>query len=87
MNPLDVFPSSRTLEVERPASTPADPPMVLTIDQAAERLCISRSLMFALVKAGEVETIRIGRLHRIPYDALLAYVESLRKPRKPHQVA
>jgi excisionase family DNA binding protein len=60
--------------------TPQVPPLrlVLTIEEAAERLGIGRTLMYALVSAGEVESVRIGRLRRIPADALTTYVQGLR---------
>jgi len=44
--------------------------LVLTVEEAAERLGIGRTLMYALVTSGEVESVRIGRLRRIPADAL-----------------
>jgi excisionase family DNA binding protein len=52
--------------------------IVLTIEEAAERLGIGRTLMYAPVSAGEVESVRIGRLRRIPTDALDTYVRRLR---------
>jgi excisionase family DNA binding protein len=52
--------------------------LVLTIEEAAERLGIGRTLMYALVSAREVESVRIGRLRRVPTDALDAYVLRLR---------
>jgi excisionase family DNA binding protein len=52
--------------------------LVLTIEEAAERLGIGRTLMYALVSDGEVESVRIGRLRRIPADALVEYVRGLR---------
>jgi excisionase family DNA binding protein len=54
------------------------PRIVLTVEEAAERLGIGRTLMYALVKSGEVESIAIGRLRRIPLDALDDFVERLR---------
>jgi excisionase family DNA binding protein len=36
-------------------------------------------MMYALVASGEVESIRIGRLRRVPTDALTTFVASLRK--------
>ncbi len=54
------------------------PRMVLTVEEAAERLGIGRTLMYALVKSGDVESIAIGRLRRIPLDSLDDFVERLR---------
>lgn len=46
-------------------TTQSTPRIVLTIEEAAECLGIGRTLMYALVTAGEVESVRIGRLRRI----------------------
>ncbi len=54
------------------------PRIVLTVEEAAERLGIGRTLMYALVKSGAVESIAIGRLRRIPPDTLDDFVERLR---------
>lgn len=51
--------------------------IVLTVEQAAKRLNIGRTLMYALVSNGEVESVLIGRLRRIPLDALTRYVARL----------
>jgi excisionase family DNA binding protein len=59
-------------------TTPTRPRIVLTIEEAAECLGIGRTLMYALISAGEVESVRIGRLRRIPIDALERYVAGLR---------
>ncbi|MEV6306085.1 helix-turn-helix domain-containing protein [Actinoplanes sp. NPDC051861] len=54
-------------------------PFVLTIEQAARRLGIGRTLMYALVSSGEIESVTIGRLRRIPAECLTEYVSRLRK--------
>ena len=51
---------------------------VLTVEEAAQRLRIGRTLMYALIAAGDVESVRIGRLRRVPTDALDEYVLRLR---------
>jgi excisionase family DNA binding protein len=51
--------------------------IVLTVEQAAKRLNIGRTLMYELVSSGEVESVHIGRLRRIPLDALSHYVARL----------
>ena len=53
--------------------------LVLTVEEAADRLRIKRTLMYALIAAGEVESVRIGRLRRVPIDALADYVKRLRE--------
>jgi excisionase family DNA binding protein len=53
--------------------------LVLTVEEAADRLGIGRTLMYALITTGEVESVRIGRLRRIPADALEMYVNGLRR--------
>jgi excisionase family DNA binding protein len=50
---------------------------LLTVEQAAERLSIGRTSMFALLKAGDIESVKVGRLRRIPADALDRYVSRL----------
>jgi excisionase family DNA binding protein len=72
MNPLEIFPNAR-----QPDSPPPTP-LVLTVEAAAERLGIGRTLMYALVKSGAVESVCIGRLRRIPADALDTFIRSLR---------
>jgi excisionase family DNA binding protein len=37
---------------------------VLTVEEAAQRLRIGRTLTHALIAAGDVESVRIGRLRR-----------------------
>ena len=52
--------------------------LVLTVEEAAECLGIGRTLMYALITGGQVESVRIGRLRRVPADALERYVSTLR---------
>jgi excisionase family DNA binding protein len=54
-------------------------PLVLTVEQAAKRLGIGRTLMYALVGSGEVESVEIGRLRRIPVECLTDYINRLRE--------
>ena len=48
--------------------------LLLTVEEAADRLGIGRTLAYALVKNGEIESVHIGRLRRIPLAALDRYV-------------
>jgi len=52
-----------------------DPTLVaLTVEEAARRLGVGRTTMYALVASGEVPSVTIGRLRRIPAQALNDYV-------------
>jgi excisionase family DNA binding protein len=61
--------------------------LVLTIEQAARRLGIGRTLMYSLVMSGEVESVMIGRLRRIPVECLAEYVTKLRNAHQTDQAA
>ena len=53
--------------------------IVLTVEEAAHRLGVGRTLMYALVKSGDIESIAIGRLRRVPCEAIDEFVERLRQ--------
>ncbi|WP_035949941.1 helix-turn-helix domain-containing protein [Parafrankia sp. EUN1f] len=52
--------------------------LLLTVDEAAEVLGVSRAKLYQLMKAGAFASVSIGRLRRIPADELSAYVDRLR---------
>lgn len=54
-------------------------PLLLTPEVAAERLSCGRTKIYELLRSGELESVKVGRLRRVPVDALNAYVESLRQ--------
>ncbi|MCM2420204.1 excisionase family DNA-binding protein [Streptomyces sp. RKAG293] len=57
-----------------------DPPLVLlTVEEAARRLRIGRTTCFKLVQVGEIESVTVGRLRRVPIEALPAFVSALRR--------
>lgn len=47
--------------------------VLLTIEEAAEQLGIGRTLMYKLIAHGEIDSIRIGRLRRVPTAAIRDY--------------
>ncbi|MFF7635612.1 helix-turn-helix domain-containing protein [Kitasatospora sp. NPDC008050] len=60
------------------ASCGTDPTLIaLTVEEAARRLGVGRTTMYALVASGEVPSVTIGRLRRIPAQALGEYVAAL----------
>jgi excisionase family DNA binding protein len=53
----------------------ADPTLLaLTVEEAARRLCIGRTTMYALIREGAIQTVSIGHLRRVPVQALRDYV-------------
>ncbi len=61
-----------TVSIER------DDRLLLTVVEAARRLGIGRSLMYELLDAGQIESIHVGRLRKVPVAALGEYVERRR---------
>lgn len=51
--------------------------VLLTIEEAAEKLGIGRTLMCKLIRTGDVDSVLIGRLRRIHVDAVNSYAERL----------
>jgi excisionase family DNA binding protein len=59
-------------------STAAAGPLLLTVEEAARLLGIGRTTAYALVKTGELESIPLGRLRRIPAECVTEYINRLR---------
>jgi excisionase family DNA binding protein len=68
----------------------AEPPephraALLTIRQAAAMLNLGRTTTYALIAAGELEVIHIGRSVRVPRDAVAEFVERRRLAAAPQR--
>jgi excisionase family DNA binding protein len=50
---------------------------LLTLDEVAKRLSISRARVYELINAGELELLHIGRLARVRESDLERYVAGL----------
>ncbi len=51
--------------------------LLLKPEQAAKILAVGRTQVYALIANGDLESVQIGRLRRVPYVACERYVESL----------
>ncbi|GAB3433551.1 helix-turn-helix domain-containing protein [Actinophytocola sediminis] len=51
--------------------------VMLTVEEAAERLRIGRTTAWSLVKSGELRSVSIGRLRRVPASEVQAYAAQL----------
>ena len=63
------------------ASTPTQqdgvPALMLTPEQAADALAISRSGLYALLRCGQLKSVKIGASRRVPAAALERYLAQL----------
>ena len=64
--------ASTRREVVRP-----DGPMLLTVDQVAEKLGISVSKAWQMVSGGEIDSVNVGRTRRVKPEDLERYVAGL----------
>jgi len=55
--------------------------LLLTVEEAARRLRIGRTLVYQLISSGELESVKVGRLRRVPAECLPEYVATLRRTR------
>lgn len=53
--------------------------VLLTVEEAARRLQIGRTVCYRLIGSGELESITVGTLRRVPADAVSAFVARRRK--------
>lgn len=75
-----------SLLVEQDADKPTPPQpqsrtvpdrVLLTVEEAAEQLGVGRTKTYELVKHGEIESVQIGRLRRVPVSAIKDYAARL----------
>ena len=52
-------------------------PLLMTIDQAAEALSLSRSTVQRLINSGLLPSVKVGGSRRIPTSAVSEYVADL----------
>jgi excisionase family DNA binding protein len=51
--------------------------LLLTVEEAADRVGICRSNMFKLIRQGDVQSVKVGRLRRVTPAALEEFVRRL----------
>jgi excisionase family DNA binding protein len=70
-----------TVDALPPKDTDSGHPdgLLLTVEEAAERLRLGRTLVYRLISSGELESVKVGRLRRVPAECLPEYVAALRR--------
>ncbi|MFD9000624.1 helix-turn-helix domain-containing protein [Streptomyces sp. NPDC059582] len=61
--------------------------VLLTVEEAARRLRIGRTVCYRLISSGELESITVGHLRRVPVDAVPEFVTRRRKRQQPTTTA
>jgi excisionase family DNA binding protein len=61
--------------------TPRPPPaeLLVTVEEAARRLALSRTTLYQQIRRGTIPSVRIGHSRRIPVIDLERYVDDLRE--------
>ena len=54
-------------------------PLLLTVEEAARRLSLSRTVLYELVLTHQITSLKIGRSRRIPLDALTDFIDKLKR--------
>ena len=58
-----------------PLAGRSDDKLLISVEEAAQRLDIGRTLFFELIRSGRIRTIRVGRLRKVPIESLRDFVE------------
>jgi excisionase family DNA binding protein len=74
---VELMSDSQRSESPHPPPRPLPERVLLTVEEAAEQLGIGRTLTYKLISNGEIESIRIGRLRRVPTAAVQDYARRL----------
>ena len=61
--------------IHHPITSFQDLPLVMTPAEAAQALGIGRNSIYALLRSGELRSIRVGKLIKIPRTALEEYLQ------------
>lgn len=73
---VQLLASKEPASVPEPRESVAESVM-LTVEEAAERLRIGRTTAWRLVKSGQLRSVLIGRLRRVPASEVHAYAAQL----------
>ncbi len=64
------------------ALRPRSPGGLLSPDQVAERLAVSRSMVYKLARTGELPAVYVGRLPRFAEADILEFIATRRRTRE-----
>ena len=56
---------------------PTIEPQLYSVEEVARRLGIGRTLAFALIQHGHLDSVKIGRRRLVRHDDLVAYIDNI----------
>ena len=65
------------MDITELLNTPSNCPGPLTVGQVAALLQVSEGKVFALLRSGDLESVKLGRCTRVTADAVRRYVDHL----------
>lgn len=74
-----------TAATTEPSNAAIESKLLLTVEEAAQRLGIGRTVMYRLVSSGAVESVTLGRIRRVPRECLTDFVAMLRGTHHDHE--
>ncbi len=63
------------METQETAHVVGEPPLLVTVQQAADLLGVGRNRIYALMATHEIEWLKLGVSRRITRASLYAYIE------------
>ena len=67
------------LQPDEVSSTAQDPPRLLSVNEVAYRLGVSRPKVYQLISKGEIEALVVGRSRKIPVSAMDEFLAKSRE--------
>ena len=54
-----------------------EPRLLLRVDEAGRQLNLGRTVMYELIRSGQLRSVKVGKLRLIPRSALVEFVETI----------
>lgn len=55
----------------------SEPRLLLRVDEAGRQLNLGRTVMYELIRSGQLRSVKVGKLRLIPRCALVEFVDTL----------
>ncbi len=73
--PIGPYDRHRRTRRDRARQPTSETKVLLSVEEAADRLDIGRSTFYELIRTDQIRTIHVGRLRKVPVDSLREFVD------------